>query len=230
MAVHPVDTVTGLAHAAAHPIDTVKAVAADIAAKSDTLEGQGELVGDVLLTIATGGSAGAASKTAQVAKIVDRVDRAAEEAAKASRLAEKAAADAEKGGEKAGGGTSAADPEASGSTPNTSPAPTVDLHRPYIRKSVRDEVEARAPKDEHGNFVDPNTGESIIGKYDLGHVKDHEFRTEKANAEKEGLTQKQFNDRMNNPDLYQIEDPASNRSHKYEAKDPKPNTNDNNGQ
>ena len=32
----------------------------------------------------------------------------------------------------------------------------------------------------------------------------------------EGLTQKQFNDRMNNPDYYQIEDPFSNRGHKFE--------------
>ena len=43
-------------------------------------------------------------------------------------------------------------------------------------------------------------------------------RTEKAKAQKEGLTQKEFNDRMNDPNLYQIEDPHSNRSHKFEAK------------
>ena len=36
--------------------------------------------------------------------------------------------------------------------------------------------------------------------------------------ESEGLTQKQFKDRMNNPDYYQIESPSSNRSHKYEKK------------
>lgn len=35
----------------------------------------------------------------------------------------------------------------------------------------------------------------------------------------EGLTQKQFNDRMNNPDLYQIEHPQNNRSHEFEKKD-----------
>ena len=27
---------------------------------------------------------------------------------------------------------------------------------------------------------------------------------------------KEFNDRINNPDLYQIEDPSSNRSHRFE--------------
>jgi hypothetical protein len=36
-------------------------------------------------------------------------------------------------------------------------------------------------------------------------------------AEAEGLTQKEFNDRMNDPDKYQLEDPSSNRSRKYEC-------------
>lgn len=49
-----------------------------------------------------------------------------------------------------------------------------------------------------------------------GHKPGNDFRREKAKAQKEGLTQKQFNDRMNNPDYYQIESPSSNRSHKYE--------------
>ena len=42
---------------------------------------------------------------------------------------------------------------------------------------------------------------------------------EKAKTKSEGLTQKEFNDRMNNPDLYQIEDPHTNRSHKFELKE-----------
>lgn len=93
------------------------------------------------------------------------------------------------------------------------------LHRPYIRSEVRAEVEARAEKNEKGRFLDANTKQPIEGKYDLGHKAGHEFRTEQAKAEKEGLTQEQFNDKMNNPDLYQIEDPSSNRSHQFEAKE-----------
>ena len=93
------------------------------------------------------------------------------------------------------------------------------LHRPYIRSEVRAEVEARAEKNEKGQFLDANTKQPIEGKYDLGHKTGHEFRTEQAKAEKEGLTQEQFNDKMNNPDLYQIEDPSSNRSHQFEAKE-----------
>lgn len=90
------------------------------------------------------------------------------------------------------------------------------LHRPYIRSEVRAEVEARAERDEQGQFLDANTGKPIEGQYDLGHKAGHEFRTEQALAEQEGLTQAEFNDKMNNPDLYQIEDPSSNRSHQFE--------------
>jgi len=90
------------------------------------------------------------------------------------------------------------------------------LRRPYIRDSVRTEVEARAPRTSDGRFIDPNTRLPIEGKYDLGHKPGYEFWREKLNAHSEGLTQKQFNDRMNNPDYYQIEDPSSNRGHLYE--------------
>ncbi|MGE8399346.1 MAG: GH-E family nuclease [Burkholderiales bacterium] len=57
--------------------------------------------------------------------------------------------------------------------------------------------------------MDPNTNRPIDGKPDLGHKTGNEHRTEAASAKSEGLTQKQFNDRMNNPDKYQLEDPSS---------------------
>jgi len=93
-----------------------------------------------------------------------------------------------------------------------------ELHRPYIRKSTREAVENAAQKTADGKFIDPNTGKVIDGKYDLGHKPGNEHWREKAKAEAEGLTQKQFNDRMNDPSKYQIEDPSSNRSHRYEQK------------
>ena len=92
------------------------------------------------------------------------------------------------------------------------------LRRPYVRKGVRAEVEQRASRSEDGRPIDPNTRRPIDGKPDLGHKPGSEHRTERANAEAEGLSQKQFNDRMNNPDKYQLEDPSSNRSHRYEEK------------
>lgn len=94
----------------------------------------------------------------------------------------------------------------------------IELRRPYIRKSTREAVEARAPRDASGRPLDPNTGRSIEGKPDLGHKRGSEFRRAKAKAEAEGLTQKEFNDRMNNPDMYQLEDPSTNRSRVFEQK------------
>jgi len=93
------------------------------------------------------------------------------------------------------------------------------LHRPYIRKSVREEVENRAQKNENGQFLDANTGRPIEGQYDLGHKAGHEFHREAASAEEQGMGQEQFNDLMNNPDLYQVEDYRSNRGHAFEQKD-----------
>ena len=93
------------------------------------------------------------------------------------------------------------------------------LYRPYIRQSVREEVERRAERNEKGQFLDANTHQPIEGKYDLGHKAGHEHWREAEKAEAEGLTQEEFNDRMNNPDLYQIEDPHENRSHAHELHD-----------
>ena len=93
------------------------------------------------------------------------------------------------------------------------------LHRPYIRKSTRAAVEEAADRaDDLVSFIDANTGEVIIGKYDLGHKPGHEFWRERDRAMELGWTQKQFNDYMNNPDFYQIEDPINNRSHRYEMR------------
>lgn len=90
------------------------------------------------------------------------------------------------------------------------------LYRPYIRASVRAEVEMRAQKNEQGQFLDANTGKPIEGQYDLGHKAGHEHWREVEKAEAEGLTQEEFNERMNNPDYFQIEDPHENRSHAHE--------------
>jgi hypothetical protein len=93
-----------------------------------------------------------------------------------------------------------------------------ELNRPYIRKAVRNKVESTAEKSQDGRFLDASEKTPIDGKYDLGHKSGNEFWREKAKAQSEGLNQKQFNDKMNNPDKYQIEDPSTNRSHKYEQK------------
>ena len=94
-----------------------------------------------------------------------------------------------------------------------------DLHRPYVRKGTREAVEKAALKGTDGKFLDANEFTPIEGKYDLGHKYGKEYRNMKKEAQQKGLSQKQFNDKMNDPSLYQIEDPHINRSHKYEKRD-----------
>ena len=91
------------------------------------------------------------------------------------------------------------------------------LHRPYIRKSTKDAV-PELPKGADGRYIDLRDWQPFDGKLDLGHKPGREFWREKAKAENEGLTQRQFNDRMNDPNIYQWENPHLNRSHKYELK------------
>ena len=56
----------------------------------------------------------------------------------------------------------------------------------------------------------------LILKPDLGHKTGNEHWREAQQAESEGLTQQQFNDRMNDANKYQLEDSSSNRSHRFE--------------
>ena len=66
------------------------------------------------------------------------------------------------------------------------------LHRAYIRKATRAEVEARAEKNEEGQFLDCHTHEPIEGSYDLGHKTGMEFRTMRAEAEAQNMTQAEY--------------------------------------
>jgi len=90
------------------------------------------------------------------------------------------------------------------------------LHRPYIRNWIREAVEKITRRTPDGRPIDPNLNTPIEGTPDLGHKPGEEFRMHKQQAEDAGLTQQQFNERMNNPDLYQLEDPSANRSHRFE--------------
>jgi len=106
------------------------------------------------------------------------------------------------------------------------------LRRPYVRKDTRIVVEKSGTIID-GRFYDTVDGfdESIAieggkrrkyslaeGEYHLGHKEGHEYRYYKEYAEKKGMSQKDFNDLMNNPNIYQIEVPHTNMSHTREAK------------
>ena len=97
MAQHPIQSAQGLGTAIRHPIQTGQAIGQMIREKSGTLRGQGELVGDVLIGVATGGAAKAASKTAIVARIASRLKRVAGAAKQVGKqVAEEAAQQAGK--------------------------------------------------------------------------------------------------------------------------------------
>ncbi len=72
---HPIQTGQGVITSIAHPIQTYNAITEDLSEKSGTLRGQGSIVGDVLIGVATAGTAGIAAKTGTVAKVVRKLKR-----------------------------------------------------------------------------------------------------------------------------------------------------------
>jgi len=87
---------------------------------------------------------------------------------------------------------------------------------PYVRKWVLDEVKEKIEETEGGQIIDPNSGIPFDGPADLGHVPGFELWKMKALAAQNGLTQQEFNELMQDPDFYQYENPATNRSHCFE--------------
>jgi hypothetical protein len=89
--------------------------------------------------------------------------------------------------------------------------------RPNLLATTKNEVLANAKRNWLGKLVDPNTGEVILGKYDFGHKPGYEWRCLKTKALELGWTLQELSNRYNNPAHLQIEDPASNQSHRYES-------------
>lgn len=54
------------------------------------------------------------------------------------------------------------------------------------------------------------------GPFDIGHKKGQSWNIRKQAHINKGSTRKDVLEAENNPDLYQIEDPSSNRSRKYD--------------
>lgn len=71
---HPIQTAKGVGNAALHPVQTFNAIKEDVGTKLQTNAGQGEILGDILIGVATGGAIKATSKTGTVAKLAENVD------------------------------------------------------------------------------------------------------------------------------------------------------------
>jgi hypothetical protein len=92
--------------------------------------------------------------------------------------------------------------------------------RVSLRQDVKAEIMRRARKTQQGDFIDPNT-EKIIpkgGPFHFGHKPGFEWRKTRDKARAEGWTREQVVEHENNPDIYQIEDPLENISHRHEEK------------
>ncbi|MBI4871986.1 MAG: HNH/ENDO VII family nuclease [Candidatus Riflebacteria bacterium] len=88
-----------------------------------------------------------------------------------------------------------------------------------MRTSTVDRIWQQSPRAPDGRPIDPNTRRPIDGRPDIGHRPEHEFRRERSLVEQDRLSQQEFNERMNDPHLYQLEEPLSNRCHRFEPPD-----------
>ena len=94
------------------------------------------------------------------------------------------------------------------------------LHRPTLRSDVREIIEGRDRITVNGEtwYYDPIYADYLPGPFDIGHVTGKEFSRLRDEAEKAGLSQAQFNDLCNNPDLYFMQNRVLNQSHLGEQK------------
>ena len=90
--------------------------------------------------------------------------------------------------------------------------------RVTLRETTKAQIQATARKTPNGDFIDPNTGEIIPkkGPFDYGHKPKYEWWRTQEKATAEGWTRKQVIEYENDPTHYQIEDPSSNRGHRFE--------------
>jgi hypothetical protein len=97
-------------------------------------------------------------------------------------------------------------------------APDDPYARVTLRESTKQAIRNAAPRDAEGNFIDPNTGQSIPadGPFHYGHVPEFKFTDNVAFARAQGWSREQFIEFENIASHYQIEDPYNNMSHKYE--------------
>ena len=91
-------------------------------------------------------------------------------------------------------------------------------NRVKLRKSTRTTVIEQAPKNADGDFIDPNTGMIVPkeGPFDIGHKRGESWKKRKQEHLDRGSTRKEVIEAENDPDLYQVEDPKSNRSRRYD--------------
>lgn len=186
------NTVTGIADVVMHPIETVKSLGHSVSHPIETSQAIGEAVSERIEEAQTteGGEAELAGEIVfELATVVITATKISKISALSKLEKIDDVADATKS-------------------------------RVYLRKGTREKIKNNAPKTSDGDFIDPNTGQ-IIPKdrpFHYGHKPGQEWHRRKKMHQEKGSTRKEVRDVENNPDLYQIEDPTGNLSHKYEKK------------
>ena len=91
-------------------------------------------------------------------------------------------------------------------------------NRVKLRKSTKTTIIEQAPKNADGDFIDPNTGMIVPkeGPFDIGHKQGESWKKRKQEHIDRGSTRKEVIEAENDPSIYQIEDPKSNRSRRYD--------------
>lgn len=86
--------------------------------------------------------------------------------------------------------------------------------------SASEKAKVEYTKNDKNQNVDPNNKNVVLqkGKVDLGHKYGYEEKVMQMCAKKCGMSQRDYNKMMKNPDLYQWEDRHLNRSHVNECK------------
>jgi hypothetical protein len=92
------------------------------------------------------------------------------------------------------------------------------VRRVKLRTSTKEAIEDAAPKTAEGDFIDPNTGQVVPkeGPFHYGHQPGYEWWRTQQMAREGGWTRQDVIEFENDPSHYQIEDPYSNMSHRYE--------------
>ncbi len=91
-------------------------------------------------------------------------------------------------------------------------------NRVKLRKTTCESIFEQVPKTAEGDFIDPNTGAIVPkeGPFDIGHKHGQSWKKRKQEHIERGSTRKEVIEAENDPSLYQVEDPKSNRSRRYD--------------
>lgn len=104
-------------------------------------------------------------------------------------------------------------------TPREPPAVDPASTRVKLRTATRQAIEAKQPRNDAGEMIDPYTQKVLKPEeIDVGHKRGQEWRTRQKMHRERGSTREEVIEMENDPDLYHLQDRVENRSHRFEEK------------